>query len=201
MHAGLIEVPLELSFVPPTSTIPSCLSGDYSHPRILLSTKVIAPHVTPISLIIFCVTIIYHHPVMQLFPFCHYALVLRSTHEAFSHFGRRRETMVSRMTTLHTTGTLDLTPLPPDKFIVGYCQLYTVKIGSDVQIGRLIARLVAKDYTNIYGHNYGDTFSLAAKFDKFLICYSSNIGTESNVQILSRFRANLQQELQNEVLV
>nr|CAN60149.1 hypothetical protein VITISV_016363 [Vitis vinifera] len=74
-----------------------------------------------------------------------------STHEALSHPGRR-QTMVDEMAALHSNGTWDLVVLPSGKFIVG-CRW----------VDRLKAHLVAKGYTQVYGSDYGDTFSLVAK--------------------------------------
>ena len=71
--------------------------------------------------------------------------------------------MVDEMAALHSNGTWDLVDLPSGKSTVGCCWVYTVKVDLDGQVDCLKAHLVAKGYTQVYGSNYGDTFSPVAK--------------------------------------
>ena len=86
----------------------------------------------------------------------------KSTPEALSHLGWRR-VMVDEMTALHSNGTWDLVVLPSGKSTFGCRWVYIVKVGPDGQVDHLKAHLVAKGYTQVYGPDYGDTFSPVTK--------------------------------------
>nr|CAN67317.1 hypothetical protein VITISV_019719 [Vitis vinifera] len=132
---------------PPESYAPSTTSGLSSSPAHLLT------HFLSLRL---------HLPRLCLLLMTYPLLFGKSTHEALSHPGWR-QAMVDEMTALHSNGTWDLVVLPPGKSTVGCRWVYAVKVGPDGQVDRLKARLVAKGYTQVYGSDYGDTFSPVAK--------------------------------------
>ena len=55
--------------------------------------------------------------------------------------------MVEEMDALYSNGTWELVVLSPGKSPVGFCWVYTVKVGPNGKIDRLKASLVAKGYT------------------------------------------------------
>lgn len=95
----------------------------------------------------------------------------RTTGEAMSHPGWRKA-MIAEMEALHSNHTWDLVPLPPGKSKVGCRWIFTPKVGPDGNLDRLKARLVAKGYTQIFGLDYGDTFSPVAKMTSIRILLS-----------------------------
>ncbi|RVW24045.1 Retrovirus-related Pol polyprotein from transposon RE1 [Vitis vinifera] len=103
-----------------------------------------------------------HLPRLCLLLMTYPLLFGKSTHEALSHPGWR-QAMVDEIAALHSNalGILLFYPLVNLQLVVvGSMQLRLVLM---VRFDRLKARLVAKGYTQVYGSDYGDTFSPVAK--------------------------------------
>jgi len=85
----------------------------------------------------------------------------KSVRDALAHSGWR-QAMLDELGALHNSGTWELVPLPSVKSVVGCKWIFAIKVGPDGTIDRLKARLMAKGYTQMFGLDYGDTFSPVA---------------------------------------
>ena len=71
--------------------------------------------------------------------------------------------MKEELDALHKTGTWDLVDLPFGKFAISSKWVYKIKTRSDDTVDRYKARLVARGFTQEYGIDYEENFSLVAR--------------------------------------
>ena len=71
--------------------------------------------------------------------------------------------MKEELDALSKNHTWDLVTLPPGKSVVGCKWIYKIKTRSDRSIERYKTRLVAKSFTQEYGIDYEETFTLVPR--------------------------------------
>jgi len=79
------------------------------------------------------------------------------THPSWHH------AMLNEMSVLQNNETLNLVALPCRKSVVGCRWVFAIIFSPDGTIDRLKVCLVAKGYTQVFGLDYGDTFSPVTK--------------------------------------
>ena len=98
-------------------------------------------------------------------------VVPKSYREALSHPAWHKA-MEEEMYALDLNHAWDLVHKPVGTSIVGCRWVFTVKQNPDGIVDRLKARLVAKGFTQTYGLDYTETFSLVAKLNSICIIIS-----------------------------
>ena len=97
--------------------------------------------------------------------------ILNSVHEALAD-PRWQATMNEELKSLKKNATWEITDLSAGKKPVGCKWVYTVKYKADGTVDRFKERLVAKGYTQKYGIDYADTFSLVSKINTVHVLFS-----------------------------
>ena len=118
--------------------------------------------------------------------------------EALAHPGWR-SAMIEEMDALTDNGTWDLVRLPVGKKAIGFRWVFTVKVNPNGSIAWLKARLVAKGYTQTYGVDYFDTFSLVRKLTSIRLCISLAAIPGWDIHQLDIKKAFLHRDLAEEV--
>ena len=93
-----------------------------------------------------------------------------------------RAAMDKEMTALEKNSTWEITTLPRGKKAIGCHWVFTPKFQANRTLERLKPILVAKDYTQAQGIDYGETFAPVAKFNtvRVLIALAVNVSGKSS---------------------
>ena len=107
----------------------------------------------------------------------------KSACDALAHLGWCLA-MLDELRALHNSGTWGFVPLLSGRSVVGCSWVFAIKVCPHGTIDCLKACLVAKGYTQIFGLNYGDTFSHVAKMS-YVCLFVYSHGFYSKVASLS----------------
>src|SRR5436190_202810 len=107
--------------------------------------------------------------------------------------------MNEKLQALKKNNTWELVPLLAGKRTIGCKSVYTVKQTPEKKVDMYKARLVAKEYSQTYGINYDETFTLVAKMSmvRMLVSCAANFGWP--LHQLDAKNAFLHRDLQKEV--
>jgi len=123
----------------------------------------------------------------------------KSVRDALAHPGWR-QAILDELSALHNSGICELVPLLSGKSIVGCRWIFAIKVGPDGTIYRLKAHLVAKGYTQIFGLDYGDTFSPMANM-AFVRLFIAMAALQKSLYQLDIKNAFLNGDLQEEIYI
>ncbi|XP_022638426.1 uncharacterized protein LOC111241946 [Vigna radiata var. radiata] len=147
------------------------------------------------------------HGLYHLHPTTHIGAIMESSsvlhaqlgHPSLAKLQQLASGHVDELSALQHNGTWELVPLPYGKSVVGCKWVFAIKVGPDGTIDRLKVHLVAKGYTQIFGLDYGDTFSPVAKMTSIRLFIAMAVLQQWPLYQLDVKNAFLNEDLQEEI--
>ena len=109
------------------------------------------------------------------------------------------DAMDKEMNSLHMNDVWDLVKLPKDRKAVGSKWVFKLKVGSDGQVERHKARLVAQGFAQKQGLDYDETFSPVVRFESLRTVIALAVQNGMKMHQMDVTTAFLNGELQEEV--
>ena len=109
------------------------------------------------------------------------------------------DAMDKEMNSLHMNDVWDLVKLPKDRKAVGSKWVFKLKVGSDGQVERHKARLVAQGFAQKQGLDYDETFSPVVRFESLRTVIALAVQNSMKMHQMDVTTAFLNVELQEEV--
>ena len=108
------------------------------------------------------------------------------------------DAMDKEMNSLHMNDVWDLVKLPKDRKAVGSKWVFKLKVGSDGQVERHKARLVAQGFAQKQGLDYDETFSPVVRFESLRTVIALAVQNGMKMHQMDVMTACLNGELQEE---
>ena len=109
------------------------------------------------------------------------------------------EAMEREMKSIQSNNVWELVELPQGKKPIGCKWVYKIKTGADGEVKRYKARLVAKGFSQQYGLDYDETFSLVARFESLRLLLALAVQDGLTVHQMDVTTAFLNGTLEEEV--
>ena len=110
-----------------------------------------------------------------------------------------RKATQDEMDALHQNKTWTLTELPPGKKAIGCKWVFKIKKGSEGEVQRYKARLVAQGFSQKYGEDYDETFAPTVRYSSVRMLLSIAASKQLNVKHIDIATAFLHGQISEEI--
>ena len=110
-----------------------------------------------------------------------------------------KEAIIDEMTSLHKNEAWDLVELLARRKPIGSKRVFKKKMNAERKVEKYTAQLVAKDYSQVSGIDFGDIFSLVAKLASIILLLSIAFAFDFEVEKMDVKTTFLHRDLEEEI--